>query len=300
MRATALWASDGTSIVLTFHHAIVDALSGMRILHDVIRALADDCLEVLPPLPPVEEMIAGFASNPIVVGEGTSHHDISKACGRTAQEPEKFTANLAISEWGQEETARLLRSCKANGTTVHGAICAAASRHLPTSDANTIRMHCPIDLSGIMRIDTAGCGVFIGAGIVEISAMGQKLWNDARCIVDNLRTARSPAAVAGMLQWIAAKVPPTAGKENVAAFFASLPQSSAVISNLGVLPLAVEYGTRRLKAVWGPAMLTNLPADRQTIGVSTFAGQLRMVHQSYEPISGLLEWISGTLLTSCS
>jgi len=36
------------------------------------------------------------------------------------------------------------------------------------------------------------------------------------------------------------------------------------------------YGSLRLKAVWGPAMLTNLPADRQTIGVSTFAGQLRM------------------------
>ncbi len=58
MRATALWASDGTSIVLTFHHAIIDALSGARILHDVMRALAGDCLEVLPPLPSVEELIA--------------------------------------------------------------------------------------------------------------------------------------------------------------------------------------------------------------------------------------------------
>jgi hypothetical protein len=41
-----------------------------------------------------------------------------------------------------------------------------------------------------------------------------------------------------------------------------------------------------LKAVWGPAMLTNLPAHRQAIGVSTFAGWLRMVHQSYQPIPG--------------
>jgi hypothetical protein len=102
-----------------------------------------------------------------------------------------------------------------------------------------------------------------------------------------------------MLQWIAAEMPPTAARDSVAAFFASLPQSSAVISNLGVLPLAVEYGSLRLKAVWGPALLTNLPADRQTIGVSTFAGQLRMVHQSYEPISGLLEAIREALLTSC-
>jgi hypothetical protein len=102
-----------------------------------------------------------------------------------------------------------------------------------------------------------------------------------------------------MLQWIAAEMPPTAAKDSAAAYFASQPQSSAVISNLGVLPLAVEYGPLRLRAVWGPAMLTNLPADRQTIGVSTCGGQLRMVQQSYEPISGLLESIRETLLTSC-
>ena len=300
MRATALWASDATSIVLTFHHAIVDALSGTRILHDVLRALAGDCLEVLPLLPPIEEMIAGFAAHPTAVGAGNSRHDISKACGRAAQGSEKFAANLATAEWDQEETGRLLRSCKANGTTVHGAICAAASRHLPASDANTIRMHCPIDLSGIMETEATGCGVLIGAGIVEIPAMGQKFWDDARYIVDTLRTARSPAAAAGMMQWIAAEMPPTAAKHSVAAFFASVPQSSAVVSNLGVLPLAVEYGALRLKAVWGPAMLTNLPADRQTIGVSTFAGQLRMVHQSYEPIPGLLESIRETLFTSCA
>lgn len=299
MRATVLAASDGTSIVLTFHHAIVDALSGTRILHDVMRALAGDCLEVLPPPPLIEEMVASVASHRIVVEERTSH-DISKACSRPAQGSKKFVANLAIAEWDQEETARLLRLCRANGTTVHGAICAAASRHLPTSGDNTIRMHCPIDLSRNMSIETAGCGVFIGDGVVEIPAMGRNLWEDARSIVDNLRMARSPAAVAGMLQRIAAEIPPAAPEDSVAALLASMPQGSAVISNLGVLPLAVEYGSLRLKAVWGPAMLTNPPADRQTIGVSTFAGRLRMVQQSYEPIPGLLESIRETLLTSCA
>ena len=70
MRATVLWASDGASIILTFHHAIVDALSGTRILHDVMRALAGQSLKVLPQLPPVEEMIAGGVPRSIVVREG--------------------------------------------------------------------------------------------------------------------------------------------------------------------------------------------------------------------------------------
>ncbi len=299
MRAKLLSAPDDASIVLTFHHAIVDGLSGARILHDVMRALAGGYLEILPSPPLIEEMIASVASHPIIVEEGTSY-GISKACSRAAQGSEKFAANLAISEWDQEETARLLRFCKANGTTVHGAICAAASRHLPASDENIVRMHCPIDLSRISGVEATGCGVFIGAGIVEIPAVDRKLWDDARCIVDNLRMARSPHAVAGMLQRIAAEMSPAANKDSVAAFLASMPQSSAVISNLGILPLGIEYGSLRLKAVWGPAMLTNLPTDRQTIGISTFAGQLRMVHQSYAPIPGLLESIRETLLSSCA
>jgi hypothetical protein len=297
MRATVLPASDGATIILEFHHAIVDGLSGTRILHDFMRALAGNRLEVLPPAPLLEDMIAS-ASQPTVIEKMTSH-DIPKA-SRAAQESEKFAANVAIAEWDQEETSRLLRFCKENGTTAHGAICAAAARHLPASGANVIRMHCPIDLSRMMRSETTGCGVFIGAGVAEIPAVSRKFWKDARCTVDDLRTARSPEVVAGMLQRIAADMPPTAAKDSVAAFFASMPQSSAVISNLGVLPLAVEYGSLKLKAVWGPAMLTNPPADRQTIGVSTFAGRLRMVHQSYAPIAGLLESIRETLFASCA
>ena len=81
MRATVVSASDGASIILTFHHAIVDALSGTRILHDVMRAFAGDCLEILPPPPLLEEMIASVASHPIVVEKATSH-DIPKAGNR--------------------------------------------------------------------------------------------------------------------------------------------------------------------------------------------------------------------------
>jgi hypothetical protein len=158
-----------------------------------------------------------------------------------------------------------------------------------------------MDLSRIVGLESGACGVFLGAGVLEIPATCRKsLWLEARDVVDCLRAARSPAAVAGMLQWIAAEFPPTAGNDRVGEFFGSQPQSSAVISNLGVLPLAVDYGPLSLKAVWGPAMLTNLPAGRQTIGISTFYGRLRMVHQSYRPIPGLLEAIRRTLLAACS
>jgi hypothetical protein len=302
LQSTALWASDGTSIVLTFHHAVMDGLSGTRIVHDLMRALAGDHLEVLPLRPPLEEMIERVISvRDFVEGCILRGETAPKIPARVARAGKKLVANIASVEWDRNDTARLVRSCKANGTTVHGAICAAASQHLPASDADAIRMHCPLDLGRLAGSGAGDCGVFIGAGSVEIPAgRRETLWNDARNVVDSLQEARSPLQVAAMLQWIAASLPPTAGRDHAEAFLTSFPPSSAVISNLGVLPLAADYGSLRLKAVWGPAMLTNLPADRQTIGVSTFAGQLRMIHQSYQPIPGLLEMIRETLLASCA
>src|ERR1700730_7111799 len=214
MRATALCASYGASIVLTFHHAIADALSGTRILDDLMRALAGEHLDALSPLPPIEEMLAISASNSPVPQHAASRTDIAPPSERFAPASDKLAVNIAILEWDQKETARLIQCCRENGTTVHGAICAAASRHLPPSDANAIRMHCPMDLSRIASVEAGHCGVFIGAGIVAIpTARQQPLWRVAREIVDGLRAARSPAAVAAMLQWIAAEFPPTAGRQ---------------------------------------------------------------------------------------
>jgi Condensation domain len=297
MRATIIWASDGASIVLTFHHAIADALSGVRIIHDLMRALAGERLDQLPPLPPLEAVIAGSPTAPAMARDVAPRNDNACNAGERRWMPDGLSAHVSLLGWDETETDRLTRCCKAHGTTVHGAICAAAARHLPASDAGTVGIVSPMDARRIAGIETGGCGVFIGACTLETPSTSRgSLWKDSRDIVRGLQAARSPAAVAGMLHGIATLLPPTAGADRMHVFLCSQPQSAAVISNLGVLPLAEDYGPLKLKAVWGPAMLTNLPADRQTIGISTFAGRLRMVHQSYQPIPGLLQRVRKTLL----
>lgn len=301
MRVAALWGAGGASIVLTFHHAIADALSGVHILDDLMRALAGGHLDPLPLLPPVEAMIVAPDPQLAFALDRVSHVDIpARGREQMVQAPGESQAHISVLEWSPLETAGLMQRCRANGTTMHGAICAAASHHLPTSDERIVRMHSPLDLRRIAGIESGDCGVLIGAGVVEIPTANRKpLWLDARDVVDRLREVRSPAMVAGMLQWMAAELPPTATADKAAEFLAASQPSSAVISNLGVLPLATDYGPMVLKAVWGPAILTHPPADRQTIGVSTFAGRLRMVHQSCKPIPGLLDAIRETLRRSC-
>jgi hypothetical protein len=149
-------------------------------------------------------------------------------------------------------------------------------------------------------IEDGICGVFIGATSVEVPIGGAtSIWQDARRIVQSMTQSRSPKAVFAVVSRMSVEFPPTARSEKFRAFFSGGPQSSLVVSNLGVLPMVERYGPHVVKAVWGPAMLTNLPEDRQTIGVSTFGGRLRMVHQSYAPIPGLAPAIRDSLLTAC-
>src|SRR5438270_12696782 len=50
-------------LVLTFYHAIADALSGIWVLHDVMRALAGEQLETFRSFPLLEEKLLGSSPN---------------------------------------------------------------------------------------------------------------------------------------------------------------------------------------------------------------------------------------------
>jgi hypothetical protein len=301
LRATALCAPETTVIVLTFYHAIADALSGVWVLQDVMRALAGEQLEAFQSFPPIEEKILGSSPSPAHPGEADRIMPILPEIRSAAPiVPGNLRTNIVTAEFSWEETARLLERCRANDTTVHGAICAAASRHVPASDHDTVRMTCPIDLRKIAGVENGICGVFIGASSVEVPIGGTtSIWHDARHIVHSMTQSRSPEAVIDFMSRVSVEFSPTTRSEKLRAFLSAGPQSSLVVSNLGVLPIVERYGPYVVRAVWGPAMLTSLPEDRQTIGVSTFGGRLRIVHQSYAPIRGLVPAIRNSLLTAC-
>jgi len=296
LRVTALCAAETTVIVLTFHHAMADGMSGIWVFHDLMRALAGEQLEAFQSFPPIEENVLG----PLAWEADRIAPILPEIRSPAAIVPDDLRTNIFTAEFSREETARLRERCRANGTTVHGLICAAASRHVPVSDRNIVRMVCPIDLRNIAGIENGACGVFIGASSIEVPTGGNgSIWHDARHIVRTIAQYRSPEAVTEFISRMSAEFPPTARREKLRTFFSAEPKSALVVSNLGVLPIVERYGPYVVKAVWGPAMLTNLPADRQTTGVSTFGGRLRIVQQSYIPIRGLTLAIRNTLLTAC-
>jgi hypothetical protein len=296
LRVTALCARAATTLVLTFHHVIADALSAVWVFHDLMRALAGESLEALQSVAPLEEGILGRPPAP----EFVRKPDRTLPVSPTPVASLGLRTHLATAELSRSETTRLIERCKANGTTVHGAVCAVTARHIGPSEQGIVRVICPIDLRKIAGIESGACGVFIGAGSVELTVDDAiPIWHDARHVGETLTRARSPEVVNQTVNLFSAGFTPTTRREKFLAVGSTWSPDSLVISNLGVLPIAEQYGAYRVNAVWGPVMLTNLPEDRQTIGVCTFGGRLRIVQQSYIPIPGLASAIRNSLLAVC-
>ena len=71
-----------------------------------------------------------------------------------------------------------------------------------------------------------------------------------------------------------------------------------MVSNLGQMPYASEFGELKLEAVWGPTALQGLDGE-QNVGAATTNGAIRLLHASYSLIPDLLENTELILRAAC-
>jgi len=139
-------------------------------------------------------------------------------------------------------------------------------------------------LGRIMRIETTGCGVFSGAGIVRSAARDES--RSGATLVTSGPLCGRPGSPRRWLECCngRGRVRRPQAKKNVGGVVCFIATKLRRISHRGVLArLRLNYGSRRLKAVWG-AGDEQSSSRRQTIGVSHVCGQFSMVHQRYEPL----------------
>jgi len=123
-------APNTCEIIITFHHGIVDGISCMRFIDDLIfyyqqindgEALSP--VESLDFLPGIENLINYNIKNPQVTNEQLTP-PAQLIIEHTAPANERFT-RIIPRMLSKETTKRLIEKCKEEKTTVQGAICAA-------------------------------------------------------------------------------------------------------------------------------------------------------------------------------
>lgn len=298
------------TVVLTLHHSAADALSGAYIIQDLMEALNGQTLPPLPIIPSQETIAAKRLLNADALAPAPFSEEDAAALRAIADAPlwrpfEGDRPVVSTLAFDRAFTARALYCARENGTTLHGAICAA----LVCSTAadigkDTFTIISPINLREMLDIDQRNCALLVSAGTVRFPLQdrgltGSDFWTLARQATADLAPARTPEGILRILGTLETILFPATADIRLACGVSGSRQFDAIVSNLGALPIPTTVGSVRLEAFWGPSVQGRFINER-VIGTASLDGQLRIVQTTPSHIPSFLDGLQRILEEACS
>jgi Phthiocerol/phthiodiolone dimycocerosyl transferase C-terminus len=301
-RAVLIQGARDAAFMLVAHHSIADGLSLAYAIRDTLDALAGRSLRPLPWLPSQDDMM---------------QHDITNLSDSLADGQEQDQAGaLTPAVYRRRDNARptvkglrlspgltssVRDRARQEGTTVHGALCAAlvlASREVFAAWREIpLRILSPINARPLLDAGES-CGVFLGATTSVFDRHAMDFWDIARDARIGVAANQTSENIAAQLTAFRQVVGNGAEVATVAEFGAKVFANEILLTNLGSLSFDRRFGPVTLKAMFGPAVLTGFEGQ-QTIGVATVNGALCLLHTSHTPPEGLLEKTQSVLTQAC-
>jgi len=296
VRAVLLRVKDRAVVILTSHHAIGDAISMSFAFRDLLELLAGKQLDRLP-VPPSIDMLAGIIVDEEVKGQ-LMHGENSPAFTRRAE----ARPQVNLLKLSGVLTCNILKRARQEGTTVHGAVCAAIIRATrEASDdwkAKQIRVVSPFSSRKTLGANE-DYGLYIGSRkIIFEPENAAPFWDLARFSKEAL-AGITPlesviAGAKGMRQMAFSDM-------DVRLFSKKLQEGVAremMISNIGSLTYETDFGYLKLESLWGPLAFSGSKGE-QVIGVSTVNKRMCLSHLSRIPLGSLLPLVEYELELAC-
>jgi len=302
IRAVLIQGTRNAAFTLIAHHSIADGLSLAYAIRDTLDALAGRSLPALPWPPSQDDMMLD---------------DLMKVSDGVMNGPEQNQAEAAMpAVYRPHDNARptvqglrlssgLSSSIRARarreGTTVHGALCAAlvlASREVFAAWREIpIRILSPINARPLLHAGES-CGVFLGAATSVFDRRAMDFWDIARAARTGIAVNQTRESIAAQLSAFRRVIGNGTDVATVARFAADAFANEILLTNLGDLSFDRQFGPVRLEGMFGPAVLTGFEGQ-QTIGVATVNGAVCLLHTSHTPLPGLLEKTQSVLAEAC-
>src|SRR5262245_61920708 len=297
IRAVLIQGAQNAAFMLVAHHSIADGLSLAYAIRDTLDALAGRFLRPLPWLPSQDDMMN--VSDSLVDGQEQDRAGAAMpAVYRPHDNARPTVKGLRLSPG---LTSSVRARARQEGSTVHGALCAAlvlASREVfPPWREIPFRIFSPINARPLLDAGES-CGVFLGATTSVFDSQAMDFWDIARDARNGVAANKTSETIAAQLSAFRRVVGNGADVATVAEFVAEVFASEVLLTNLGDLSFDRQFGPVTLKAIFGPAVLTGFE-DQQTIGVATVNGALCLLHTSHTPPEGLLEKTQSVLAQAC-
>lgn len=298
-RAVLVPRERGCAVVLTFAHQITDGVGGLRALLDLVAALGGEA-PAPGGVPEAQEDLLARVDAPADAG--------AAANGASPEDDERMNALGELVPFSGRRphvdalaldrglTARLVRRCRDEGTSVHAALCAAAAVVLHRRGREFVRVLSPVDLRRAVGLPDEVVVRFAGARTASAAHDLHDFWSLARRTRRSLARRRSPDALRAGSAVLAGRPPSSRG--DAEAMMTAATAADIQITNLGAVDPSAQ-GSAELAAVWGPAQITQLRGEH-VLGVVTHGGRLRMTELTHDPVPGLVPETAAMLAKACA
>jgi NRPS condensation-like uncharacterized protein len=178
LRATLLRGVERSVIILCVHHSIADGLALSFVLRNLLRALAGEAIRVDIETKSTEQLVAAGRDG-LLTSQARAPSSLP-----SDQPLDGSKARVEALCLTREMTRSLRDRARGEGTTVHGALCAAvttaAARMVPGWSEARLRVLSPIDIRARMLGGSEHVGLCVTAAVVENERPIQRFWSKAR------------------------------------------------------------------------------------------------------------------------
>jgi hypothetical protein len=301
VRSVLMHGEDRSVFILSVHHSIADGLSAAFVIRDVLRALSGENLEALPPMPAQEPLVYMSREGPTDAENLGVPEPAQQGRPVTFRRLDSLPTIEAV-RLTPELTQVLVERARQEGTTVHGALCAAvvlAGREGSRDwDSNQVRVLSPFSLRKQLGVGE-NCGLFVWAtGVGMPLTPVAEFWEMARFAKSSMAGKQPPERVAMEMQGLEQAMESGIDVAGAAQLLAQAFPFELLLTNLGNLPIQFETDALKLEALWGPSVLMGFEGE-QAVGVATTNDSLCLLHTSFAPIPSLLQRTERILRSAC-
>src|SRR5262249_30923807 len=261
--------TTGSTLLLTVHHAIADAISLTWVFRDVLLLLSGQRLVPLAAPASQDEMLV----NDLRAVPGEPAQTLPPATASDAAFRERLQVqHRALS---RDLTAAIAEKARSEGTTVFGALSAAtilAGRSLCDRwRTEALRFLYPVssrrhaEFQEVVRAYFSIIPLHLGPEI------GSDLWDLARYCKAAVLPAQSSEVAREISKQIGGFLGMGPTPATVSDFMHANFASQGSLSSVGVIPYATHARDIELAAIWGPALSTGIDGE-QYLGAVTVLG----------------------------
>jgi hypothetical protein len=296
VRAVVCGDTDDSTLLLTAHHAIADAISLTWVFRDVLLLLAGQQLEALGNPVSQDEMLGNalraMLERPARTFPAATPSDVSSR--------ERLQVHHRALSW--KLTAAIAEKACSESTTVFGVLCAAAifaGRSLSNRwRTEAFRFLCPVSSRRHAELQEVVRPYFNIIPLHLAPEIGSDLWDLARYCKAAVLPAQSREGAKGIAKQLVGLLETGPTPAGISDFMHANFASHGSLSSVGAIPYPTRARDIELTAIWGPALSTGVDGE-QYLGALTVNGKLHLTNTSSLPITGFLSTMESILAREC-